>query len=26
MVDDFEDILKRYPAQTLAAAAFCDFS
>ena len=26
MVDDFEDILKRYPAQTLAAAALCDFS
>jgi len=25
MVDDFEDILKRYPAQTLAAAAFLGF-
>ena len=25
MVDDIEDILKRYPAQTLAAAAFLGF-
>ena len=25
MVGDFEDILKRYPAQTLAAAAFLGF-
>jgi len=25
MVDDFEDILKCYPAQTLAAAAFLGF-
>jgi hypothetical protein len=25
MADDFEDILKRYPAQTLAAAAFLGF-
>jgi hypothetical protein len=25
MVDDVEDILKRYPAQTLAAAAFLGF-
>lgn len=25
MVDDFKDILKRYPAQTLTAAAFLGF-
>jgi hypothetical protein len=25
MVGDFEDIMKRYPAQTLAAAAFLGF-